>query len=187
MITNFISRLFPSSGLLTHNNIDSNKPKDKFVKGINFNGQTVTIDGHLWTSYSSALANGLSVPDAIALTTSVKPKPAADRATRNMLNTVVCKSHTLEIRQILPNGTYDVYLWIIENYRSNHHAMEVILGDKTVATAIGTLPFQHWAKYGPYSTTVTNGTLNLALSTSTSEIDAHIMGMAIFKSSSPEE
>jgi hypothetical protein len=146
MITNLIKRLVPSKGLSISNTIDSTKHKGEFVKGINFNGQAVKIDGHLWTSYSSALANGLSVPDAIALTTSVKPKPAADRATRNMLNTVICKGHTLEIGQILPNGTYDVYLWIIENYRSNHHAMEVTLGDRTVATGIGTLPFQHWAK-----------------------------------------
>ncbi|HEY9634072.1 MAG TPA: hypothetical protein V6D14_11725 [Coleofasciculaceae cyanobacterium] len=188
VITDLINRLFHPKDLSSSNKttLDSLETRGEFVKGINFNGKAVTIDGYSWTSYSSALANGLSVPEAISITTSVKPQPSADRDTRNMLNSVVCKNHKLEIRQTLPNGTYNVYLWIIENYVSNHHSMDVSLGDETVAQGIGTLPFQSWAKYGPYLTTVTDSVLNLALTTTDPEKDAHIMGMAIFKSSSPE-
>jgi hypothetical protein len=187
-ITDLINRLFHPKGASTSSksDLDSLKPQGEFVKGINFNGKAVTIDGYSWASYESALANGLSVPEAISITTSVKPKPAANRDTRSMLNAVVCRNQKLEIRQVLPNETYDVYLWIIENYRDKHHSMDLSIGDQTVARGIGVLDFQNWAKYGPYRTTVTDGVLNLALSCSNPEVDAHIMGMAIFKPSSPE-
>jgi hypothetical protein len=157
------------------------QPQGKFIKGINFGGDAVTIEGHTWESYSSALANGLAVPGAESLTTSIEPKPYAKPDIRRMLNTVIYKPQVLEINQILPNGTYEVYLWIIENYTSNWHSLEVSLAGQTVATEIGKLTLGSWARYGPYPTTVTNERLRLAISTNDSKIDAHVMGLSIFK------
>lgn len=174
-ITTFISRLFnPDSSATRTTN------PGEFVKGINFNGEAVTIEGNLWTSYGDALADGLSIPGVGAGETSVKPKPGADKAIKSMLNTVVYKAHTLEISQTVPNGTYDVYLWIMENFRSNHHSMDVSLGNQTVDRSIAQLPLGQWVKYGPYRTTVTDGVLQLVLTTTNPERDTHLMGMEIF-------
>jgi hypothetical protein len=59
--------------------------------------------------------------------------------------------------------------------------MDVILGGKTVDKGIAKLEVNKWVKYGPYVTTVSDGSLNLALLTTNPERDAHLMGMAIFK------
>jgi hypothetical protein len=174
-VTTLINRFFGSKDLSAF------PTKGEFVKGINFNDKAITVDGYPWIAYSRALAEGLSVPDSIATETGVKPEPGVNRSMKKMLNTVVCKRHKLEISQSLPNGSYEVYLWIMENYASNHHEMDVILGGKTVDKGIAKLEVNKWVKYGPYATTVTDGSLNLALLTTNPERDAHLMGMAIFK------
>ncbi|NEQ23662.1 MAG: hypothetical protein F6K28_31860, partial [Microcoleus sp. SIO2G3] len=58
-VTTLIKRFFGSKDLSAFST------KGKFVKGINFNGQAITVDGYPWTAYSRALAEGLSVPDSI--------------------------------------------------------------------------------------------------------------------------
>lgn len=183
-----INRLFNPKGLSASNTADraSLESQGEFVKGINFNGKAITIEGNSWLSYSDALASGLSIPGAIYTESSLKPQPRADRDTKSMLSTVVCKGQRLEIIQTIPNGTYEVYLWIVENHESDYHSIDVSLGGQIVARGIGKLPVNNWAKYGPYRTTVTDGALHLALDTNTPERDAHLMGMAIFKPNSTE-
>ena len=174
-VTTFIKRFFGSKDLSAFST------KGEFVKGINFNGKAITVDGYPWTAYSDALTEGLSVPDSIVTETGVKPQPSVNSGMKKMLNTVVCKRHKLEISQNVPNGSYEVYLWIMENYASNHHEMDVILGGQTVDKGIAKLAVNQWVKYGSYPTTVTDGSLNLALLTTNPERDAHLMGMAIFR------
>lgn len=156
-------------------------PQGEFVKGINFGGEAVAIEGYLWQSYDSALANGLAVPGASAIATSIQPTPYAHPNIRRMLNTVVYKTHTLEIHQALANGDYEVFLWIMENYQSDWHSLDVALAGKPVAAGIGKLPHRTWARYGPYRTTVTDELLHLTITTNSSEIDAHLMGLSIFR------
>jgi hypothetical protein len=156
-------------------------PQGTFVKGINLGGEAVTIEGYSWQSYTEALANGLATPGANAIATSVQPNPNPDRDVRKMLNSVIYKPETLEINQLLPNGAYEVYLWIMENHQTDWHSLDVILTGQKVATAIGKLARGSWARYGPYPTTVTDGLLQLSITTNTPQIDAHLMGLSIFK------
>lgn len=187
-ISSFINRLFnpkdSSASSTTHQG--SLKSQGEFVKGINFHGQAVTIEGNLWTSYSDALASGLSIPGVGAGETAEKPKPRVDKDTKSMLNTVIYKEQKIEISQTIPNGAYEVYLWIMENFRNNHHSMDVSLGGQIVDRGIAQLAVGDWVKYGPYRTIVTDGVLNVVLATTNPERDAHVMGMAIFKPSSGE-
>jgi hypothetical protein len=183
-ITTFINRLFRPNGLSASDATAQNSlnSQGEFVKGINFNGEAITVDGQPWLSYSDALTHGLSTPEAISTETGVKQlHPPVNRKMRRMLNSVICKSQKLELSQTLPNGTYEVYLWIMENYAPNHHSMNVILNGEIVAQGIGKLEVGQWVKYGPYRTTVNEETLNLSLATTNPERDAHLMGMAIFK------
>ena len=65
--------------------------------------------------------------------------------------------------QTLANGNYVVYLWAVENYRSNYRSYNVKLEGVQVASAIGRLNNNRWARYGPYNVTVNDGTLNVNL------------------------
>src|SRR5262249_51951861 len=95
---------------------------ETFVKGINFNGGAETILGHAWLSYSSALGQGLTVTGAVPDNKGISPNPETDAATSQMLNTLIYAASdpgSINITQVLPNGTYHLYLWTMENYAGN--------------------------------------------------------------------
>ncbi|WP_017302185.1 hypothetical protein [Nodosilinea nodulosa] len=152
-----------------------------FVKGINFGGGAVVVGGNRWQSYAEALDTGLSTPGAQTATTQKIPRPYASRGTRAMLNSVIFKAQTLDIEQPLPNGSYDIYLWVMENYQSHWHSLNLSVEGKPVAEGIGYLPQGAWRRYGPYPIVVDNGYLRLALTTHSPNVDAHLMGLSIFK------
>lgn len=153
----------------------------EFVKGINLGGEAVSIQGQRWQSHSSALASGLTLVNPQTLQTHVLPQPYASREMRQMLNSLVYRPQMLELTQMLPNGSYEIYLWLIENYQSGWHALELGLNGLSVAKNLGQLPVGGWARYGGYAVSVTDGLLQLALSTDRPEVDAHLMGLSIFR------
>jgi hypothetical protein len=190
MVSKLVTKLSRSSSSLSYQLRDlitpadkaiANPPQGTFVKGINFGGEALRIEGNDWESYSAALDNGLSIAGFQAIATSILPVPYVGYNIRQMLNSIICNPETLDITQTLPNGIYNIYLWIMENYQNDWHSLEIRLQGKTVATEVGKLPFRQWARYGPYSISVTEGALNLTISTNNPKIDAHIMGMSIFK------
>ncbi|EPX57642.1 hypothetical protein D187_004781 [Cystobacter fuscus DSM 2262] len=151
-----------------------------FVRGVNFNGSAVTIDGQAWQSYSTALANGLGVNAPNLTTTTVTPVPATDSGTSAMLNSAIWKMNSdLLVSQSIANGDYSVSLWIMENYQSNSRSFRIRLEGTEVESAAGSLPLGGWKKYGPYPVTVGDGALNVDLVRVSG--DPHLMGMAIFK------
>jgi hypothetical protein len=95
---------------LTVGERETQPPAGVFVKGINFGGEAVTIEGHAWDAYHPALAQGLKVPEIQEVKTNVIPQPYASRSTRQMLNSVICKPQQLQITQALINGSYEVYI-----------------------------------------------------------------------------
>lgn len=179
MISRFVDRL--KDLLPGHSEAPTSVPPGEFVKGINLGGEAVTIEGYLWDAYEVALTQGLLIPEASTHTTDIKPQPAVDRELRKMLNTVVYRRQTLEISQTLANGVYDVYLWIMENYQADWHCLEVKIGGQTIATQVGQLPLGHWVRYGAYPVNVTDGVLQVAIDTNDPKIDAHLMGLSIFR------
>ncbi|HYG74467.1 MAG TPA: nucleoside hydrolase-like domain-containing protein [Planctomycetota bacterium] len=150
-----------------------------FVKGINFNGNAVTIEGNTWLSYSAALSSGLSFPAAPSVWTSnVTANPAPDAETRTMLATNVWSTSSFGFSQTISNGSYDLYLWVMENYISNFRSFNVNAEGVQVASNIGTLPLGAWMKYGPYRVNVSDGSLNINLIRNYG--DPHVMGLAIY-------
>jgi hypothetical protein len=156
-------------------------PAGEFVKGINLGGEAVVIDGNPWLSYSEALATGLSAPGVTVAQTYRIPKPHAQGEMRAMLNTVIFKTQTLALEQSLPNGRYDLYLWIMENFQTNWHSLELQVASQPIAQGLGQLSLDGWARYGPYTVAVNEGWLNLALTTHSPEIDAHLMGLSLHR------
>jgi hypothetical protein len=162
---------------------DLSSPSGEFIKGINLGGKAVVVAGDRWQSYAEAMATGLSVPGAIALTTYCVPSPYASGGIRTMLNSVIFKPQTLVLEQTLPTASYDVYLWIMENFQAHWRSLEVQVDGQAVAQGIGYLPFQGWARYGPYPVTVNDGRLTLSVTSQAPKIDAHLMGMSLYRQS----
>ncbi len=157
-----------------------------FVMGTAFGGPSVTIEGNKWLSYSSALSKGFSQSGgSLGQTWNVTYLPSPDSNTKTMLNNGLWKTGTANgvgftLSQTLANGSYQVYLWEVEDGSNHSRNMNVILQGSTVATGIGDQLVGHWSKYGPYPATVTNGILTLKLVRGTKG-DPQAMGIAIFK------
>ena len=151
-----------------------------FVKGINFGGDAVTIDGNLWLSHESAVSSGLAVVDGSPGVGSFTWDPTpVDSDFQNMLDAVVWSSAAdMNLTQTLANGAYNVYIWTVENYMDNFRSSSLQLEGTTVASSIGTMDYGTWQKYGPYNVTVSDGVLNIDMIRNSG--DPLIGGMAIF-------
>ncbi len=147
-----------------------------FVKGINFNGGAVTINGNNWLAESSA---GLTLSTILRASTSLTPNPAVDSATSNMLNKGIYSGGNFSVDQSLSNGSYSIYVWAIENYISYYRSFNIKLeGTQVTPSPIGNLPLNSWIRYGPYPVTVNDGILDMDVVKVTG--DTHLMGMEIY-------
>lgn len=139
---------------------------EKFVKGINFNGNAVSILGNQWLSYSAAKGQGLTVSGAGTSSTGIIPNPSGDAATSHMLNTSLSSANdkgTINIAQIIPNGTYRIYVWTMENAAGNKRRWNLTAENVSLGNNLGDLGINQWKRYGGYTVVVTDGTLNMSL------------------------
>jgi hypothetical protein len=156
-------------------------PAGRCVMGVNLGGPSVEIQGHRWLGYDEAQAAGLQVPGAHTAATARRPAPQADAAVRTMLNTVVFRPRTLEISFPLPAGDYQLYLWIMENYQSHWHQLQLRLQGQVVAERLGDLAADAWQRHGPYAVRLQGEALSLSLDTGKDGIDAHLMGLSVYQ------
>jgi hypothetical protein len=157
-----------------------------FVTGVNLNGPSVMVESQPWLSYQDALARGLIIDAGVpgTATGSLRYRPAASADTSAMLATAIWNpnggtSGGVRLRQELPDGTYDVYLWMAEDYRSFYRSLQVRLQGQVAAEGVGHLQMGAWARYGPYRTVVTGGSLRLELLGGTG--DPALSGFAIYR------
>lgn len=136
--------------------------KPRFVKGINLGGDDTTVDGNTWVGQKDAESDGLVVYNSRRVSGTGEPVPAVEAGMRTMLRSgVAARSGDLEIAERgLPNGRYDVTLYMTETGASNSHLFDVTVNDATLSE-IGQLPKNGWAAYGPLTATVTKGALSI--------------------------
>lgn len=154
----------------------------KFVKAVNFNGPAVTIDRQRWMSHDQAVADGLAFSPAVELFSgAVTPRTPAPADTSLMLSTSVYRQKgAFGITWPIPNGTYDVHLWVMENVRDNHRRFDAALEGVPVLRDIGRgAPLGEWGRLGPVRVTVRDGVLNVDLIPR--KADAHLMGLSVFE------
>ena len=154
-----------------------------FVLGVNLGGGAVTIEGNAWRADATARANGMTTTAPNLTTTNVTPSPATDTDTRAMLNSAVWGPSSFSVAQVLGNGSYDVSLWVIENYLSGNRSFDVTIEGATVASGIGTLTLGAWRKLGPYRVTVSDGRLDMGLVKVSG--DPHLMGFSVVSAGTP--
>jgi hypothetical protein len=139
-------------------------------RGINFNGNSVVIDGNQWDGKTAAnyTTNGSWTSDNQTLTLSPavadSDKASMIRSSINHAssdtngNFVGDSSVTLTS---VPNGTYDVSLYTVAYDLSK--TFSVNLEGQLVAANVTVLP-GGWKKLGPWRTTVNDGTLQITSS-----------------------
>ena len=152
------------------------------VRGINFNGKGgFEVDGYRWTSEADAKGNGMMLRDVEAITTDFVPKPAVDGNTQLLLNSSIAKTGQLNIDQIMYGAEYELYFWFMENQKGQRRSMQVEIEDKVVETAMGDLPYGEWARFGPYPVDLSDGELNIVITTADPSHRAEVMGLLIVK------
>ncbi len=133
----------------------------QFVKGINLNGEAVTIESNSWMSQADALSDGLFISPRAVPNQANKPlSPTGDAATDTMLNSFLGNGPGFALSQTLDNGTYQVDLWLMEPIRTR--TFEVQLEGVTVGQ-VQTDTRGEWQKQS-FTTTVDDGSLDITLS-----------------------
>jgi hypothetical protein len=161
-------------------------PVEAFVKGIDFSGDDAVVDSNKWLGQRQAeeAKEGLVIRNSRKVTGFVEPKPAVDAHVKAMLTGGIAASgkDPLTVEQRLPNGEYNVYVWIMETVVANSRSFDLAIGDETL-TGIGELPINGWAKYGPLHAVVKNGLLEMVAKPRKGT--PQLMGMAIFTAGAP--
>jgi hypothetical protein len=84
------------------------------------------------------------------------------------------------VAQTLPNGQYDLYVWLVENHQDEFRDVTLRAEGAIVASGIGSLKHGEWRKYGPYRVPVQDGRLDLDVLRSTKG-DPLLAGLALFR------
>lgn len=162
-----------------------------FYRGVNLRGPAVIIAGQQWLSQEQALASGMSIQNAVTSTSNCGTiagsqfLPPVDGAMASMLSCAAWRGGTqpgsgFSIHYTVPNGTYEVMLYTIEDYRDYYRAIDVKVEGQVVARGIGQLPRYGWAQYGPYRTTVSDGVLTIEILNG-GKGDPSLSGFAIYR------
>ena len=152
------------------------------VRGINFNGKGgFEVDGYRWTSEADSKGNGMMLRDVEAITTDLVPQPAVDDNTQLLLSGSIAKTGQLNIDQIMYGAEYELYFWFMENQKGQRRNMRVEIENEVVETEMGDLPYRGWARFGPYPVDLSDGELNVVITTADPSHRAEVMGMLIVK------
>jgi|GEM_PF-407305 len=162
-----------------------------FLAGVNLNGGTLTADGVPLQSQSDALATGLTVTNTQPVTTSgsLTLYPSPDAPTGILLSNQLLRLNAtgntaLGITYPVPNGYYDVFLFIVEDQTSYSRSIRLLVEGQLLARGIGDQAKGEWHKYGPYRTKVADGTLNLGLQQDTKGAPK-IAAFSIYQAAAP--
>lgn len=159
--------------------------KAVFELGVNFNGDSVVVNGHRWMGQKEAMNKGLRISseDIIKKVSFVKHDGKllftnAPKSLRNILQTnIFVNSGEMTIAYPLPDGKYQVSLYVGENCASYIRKINLRLENKLVAENLGFLPFNEWKIYGPYQVTVVDKEITIGIVKVSA--DPHIMGILI--------
>ncbi|MEM9445998.1 MAG: FecR family protein [Verrucomicrobiota bacterium] len=167
--------------------------------GVNFNGDACVIDGNQWWSQKQAERNGMIVEvnteirgfDSVVTPLDVEPGSSLEQM---LMCNITAKDRrkkdlggVISLRQPLPNGRYQIFLWSMANSTFGldyARSINLQVEDKLVETGMeADLPHRAWKKYGPYEVLVADGRLDLSLEADKTLMlwEPHISGMAIFK------
>jgi DNA-directed RNA polymerase specialized sigma24 family protein len=152
-----------------------------FVRGINFGEGPVTIDRNPWLSLAEARGSGMTLGAGTRLgSPALISGVGLDFDSKRMLDVgLVGEGGQVELRQQLPNGDYDLSLWIASSGGTAWDRLGVVAGGKPLAAGPPATKAERWRRMGPYRIQVRDRTLALRLSGLTG---LHLAGMALHAS-----
>jgi hypothetical protein len=136
-----------------------------FVRGIHFGADEVTIDHHPWLSLGQALRSGLVLAPGTEAGQAIGISSAnLDFDTKAMLDSgLVASAGQVRFLQSVPNGTYDLTLWLGGMQGVDVQGMTLALDAATVAIGQPSAHAGSWCRIGPFRVTVGTRTLDVAL------------------------
>jgi hypothetical protein len=152
------------------------------VRGICLGGEALDLEGRRWLTQAQALSGGLTLSPGKAVSESFQPAPAVDAGMAQMLTTGF-ESAGSELRAVqeLPDGIYQVALWLGEGKAANAHLSELEIQGVRMPQPIGHLAKGGWAKYGPFLAKVKDQHLAVVLHARGAS-PPRLMGLAIYSS-----
>ncbi|QHT67168.1 T9SS type A sorting domain-containing protein [Rhodocytophaga rosea] len=147
-----------TSGAITINiNSFSNT---SFYRAINLNGTALTIDGNAWEA-STAPNYTLTGTDGVLNKNGTSVFPSTDANRTLMLTTAISgKSVGVSINNV-PNGEYDVYVYVWEDNRAI--LVNFSVEGQPALQGYNTGYAGYWEKLGPWRATITDGNINLGI------------------------
>jgi hypothetical protein len=131
-------------------------PPGSLYRAINLNGSATTIDGQSWEGSG---APNYSVTGTAFANQSVALSPATDANRAAMIRSSIWSSSAAVRLQSVPNGSYTVYLHTWED--NNPETFSVFLEGASVQSNHNSGSAGSWSRLGPWTTTVSDGTLDL--------------------------
>ncbi|QDA58887.1 Ig-like domain-containing protein [Hymenobacter jejuensis] len=148
---------------------------NKFYRALNLGGSALTIDGNKWEAGSGAanvqLTGGFFSAQNVPLT------PSTDAARAQMIRSSLWSKNPVVQMSSVPNGTYDVYVYVWEDNFSQTFSM--MINGQTVANYTSGSAGK-WSKLGPFATNVTNGVIRIT----TTGGDANLSGVEVITKAS---
>lgn len=116
----------------------------QFFRGLNLNGEPVTIDGHRWDGRDAAWYQS---DDRAFENHNVPLVPTTDEMRAKMIRSSRWGGNRVELTDI-PDGTYTVFLYVWED--NNSETYSVRLNDRVVADKVESGSAGQWQKLGPW-------------------------------------
>ncbi len=127
-------------------------------RAVNLGGPQTSIDG---VPYEAKGGKWLRANGIASERKDVDLSPSADGARAVLIrSSVAAREGTAVALENVPNGTYQVYLWVWEDNEAQTY--DVCLEEKVVQAKYQSGPAGTWAKLGPWAIDLTDGELNLA-------------------------
>lgn len=148
-------------------------------------GDVRVVEGISWQTQNQALASGMST-NASTYDGSFTPvdwqtlTPPASADAKHMLASVIYRTPSLTISYPLPNGTYGVAVWSLNDghVRDNNITIQGVFRERLTVNT----PWA-WVRGGIYPVTVTNGVLTIDVASATGG-EANLSGFAIYSPTS---
>jgi Concanavalin A-like lectin/glucanases superfamily/Bacterial Ig domain len=150
------------------------------ARGIHLGGEAVEIDGFRWVAQEEALRSGLTVKGAKTVGELALPAQTANPGLAALLGAgLLPEGEEIALSQSLPNGIYQISLWLSEAKAGASPPIELELQGVRQSLSSGRMGKAAWARYGPFTARVANQALTLVLHAGHGAVGPRLHGLAI--------
>lgn len=147
----------------------------EFFRGVNVNGDAVTIDGHRWDGDEADYFEGHE-EDAISVDPGLSLKPGVEGDKAEMIRSFRWNDPARFRITGVPDGTYTVWVYVMED--SQAQTFDIALEGMAAKNGVHSGPAGTWQKVGPFAVEVDDGAIEIA---SRGGGDANFCGIEIWK------